>query len=189
MKIARWSLSSVDARETESLVEVLVRRDVPATAPDLHLQPQAAFAVDRRDVHTRIADLDRRIADQIARRDVAGTLDVDGEDLFFFAVQLDRNLLEVQNDVGHVLLHSGDRGELVQDVVDLNRGDGCSLDRRKQAAAQGVSDRRGEAALERLCRELAVGSGQGLRFDINALGALESLPKHHVAPYESMTPP
>jgi hypothetical protein len=46
-----------------------------------------------------------------------------------FALHLDRDVLDVQDDVGHVLAHAGDRGEFVQHAVDVDR-----LSRRRPAA-------------------------------------------------------
>jgi hypothetical protein len=70
----------------------------------------------------------------------------------------------------------------VEDSVDLDRGDGRAFDRGEQAATQGIANRRGESPLKGLRRELAVGAGQRLGVDVDALGALETLPKHSVAP-------
>ena len=52
------------------------------------------------------------------------------------AVELEGNLLQVEDDVGRVLDHAADRGELVLDALDLDGGDGRALDRREQRAAQ-----------------------------------------------------
>ena len=62
----------------------------------------------------------------------------------------ERDLLDVEDDVGHVLAHAGDRGELVQHAVDMHRGDGRALKRGQQHAAKRVAERQPEAALERL---------------------------------------
>ena len=67
-----------------------------------------------------------------------------------FGVLPQRDLLDVEDDVGDVLAHAGDRRELVQHAVDMHRGDGGALQRRQQHAAQRVAERQAEAALERL---------------------------------------
>ena len=67
-----------------------------------------------------------------------------------FGVHAQRDLLDVEDDVGHVLAHAGDRGELVQHAVDLHGGDGRALQRGQQHAAQRVAERHAEAALQRL---------------------------------------
>ena len=66
------------------------------------------------------------------------------------ALHLHGHRLDVEHDVDHVLAHAGDRGELVQHVVDLDRRDGGALQRRQQHAAQRIAERQAEAALERL---------------------------------------
>ena len=62
----------------------------------------------------------------------------------------ERDFLDVEDDVGDVLAHAGDRGEFVQHAVDLHRDHGRTLQRGQQHAAQRVAERRAEAALERL---------------------------------------
>ena len=63
---------------------------------------------------------------------------------------LDGDVLDVEDDVGHVLAHAGDRRELVQHAVDVNRRDRRALQGRQQNAAQRVAERHAEAALQRL---------------------------------------
>lgn len=58
--------------------------------------------------------------------------------------------LEVQDDVGHVLAHACHARELVQDIVDLHRGDGRALKRRHQYPTQRVAGRSAETPLQRL---------------------------------------
>ena len=65
-------------------------------------------------------------------------------------VNAQRDLLDVEDDVGHILAHAGDRRELVQHAVDLHRLDRGALQRRQQHAAQRVAERHAEAALQRL---------------------------------------
>ena len=62
----------------------------------------------------------------------------------------DDELLEVEDDLGDVLGHTGDRRELVQDAVDLDRRDGRTRDRRQQRATQGVAEGVAEAGLQGL---------------------------------------
>src|SRR5205814_1000861 len=71
-------------------------------------------------------------------------------DLGRLAVQAADQVLEVEQDVGHVLADAGERRELVRDALDLDRGDGGALERREQHAAQRVAEGVAEAAVERL---------------------------------------
>ena len=44
-----------------------------------------------------------------------------------FAFHPQRNLLDVEDDVGDVFTHAGERAEFVQHILDLDRGDGRAL--------------------------------------------------------------
>ena len=50
-------------------------------------------------------------------------------------VDVQHQVLQVEDDVGDVFLHTGDGGELVERVVEAELGDGCAGDRRKQRAS------------------------------------------------------
>ena len=85
-----------------------------------------------------------------------------------FAFHLQRDLLDVEDDVGDVLADARERRELVQHALDLDRGDGGALQRGQQHAAQRVAERHAEAALERL------GDERGLAADVGAAGLRSS---------------
>src|SRR5207249_674159 len=74
-------------------------------------------------------------------------------DLGRVAVQPADQVLEVEQDVGHVLADARQGRELVRDALDLDRGDGGALERREQHAAQRVPERVTEAAVQRLDHE------------------------------------
>ena len=88
----------------------------------------------------------------------------------------DGHLLQIEDDVGDVLDHPGDGGELVQHTLDLHRRHCGPLDRGEQDPAHGVTDGGGEAALERLRDEAAVARRQRLGVHLDPLRALETLP-------------
>jgi hypothetical protein len=67
----------------------------------------------------------------------------------------DDQALDVEDDLGDVLLDPGDRGELVQHAVDADAGDRGAGDARQQGATQGVAEGVAEAGLERLDDEPA----------------------------------
>ena len=85
-------------------------------------------------------------------------------------MQLEPHLLQVEDDVGHVLAHPGEGRELVQDALHAHGDDCRSLQRRQQHAAKRVADRRPVAAFERLPDELAVGRRETLFVDLEAFG-------------------
>jgi hypothetical protein len=72
-------------------------------------------------------------------------------------LDFEQRLLEVEDDVGDIFDNAGERGELVQRAFDRDVRDRCALERAEENAAQCNAERRAEAALERLTRELAVG--------------------------------
>ena len=55
------------------------------------------------------------------------------------ALHLDGDVLDVEDDVGHVLAHAGDRGELVQHAVDVHRLHRRALQRGEENAPQRVA--------------------------------------------------
>jgi hypothetical protein len=121
-----------------------------------------ALAGGDRELHADFRALVQRADLQVGieHHDVADGLDVAGGDgaragllhdhaLGAFALHLDRDVLDVEHDVGDVLANACDRGELVQNAVDVHRLHGGALQRRQQDAAQRVAERLAEAALER----------------------------------------
>ena len=80
----------------------------------------------------------------------ARTATLEHQALDAVALHLDRDVLDVEHDVDDVLADAGNRGELVQHAVDVDRGDRGALQRGEQHAAQRVAERLAEAALERL---------------------------------------
>ncbi len=66
------------------------------------------------------------------------------------AMHAQADALDVQHDVGDVLEHARQRGELVQHALDLHRGDRRALQRGQQHPPQRVAERQAETALERL---------------------------------------
>ena len=137
----------------------------------------------RRDVRVRLEDLDVGVGLDVARRALRRPCRRAGRASWCVDVQLERNLLQVEDDVGRVLDHAGNRRELVQHAVDLDRGDRRAFDRGEQHAAQRVADRGAEAALERLRVEPAEPIGQRLALELEPLGSLKTFPEHCVVSF------
>ena len=97
----------------------------------------------------------------------AGSLLLHHHALGAFALHLDGDVLDVEDDVGDVLAHARDRRELVQHAVDMDGRHGGALQRRQQNAPQRIAERQAEAALERLGDHgrlpLGVGAGRHLQ--------------------------
>ena len=103
---------------------------VAPAAPDRqrHLQPAAVGQVG--DLELRVEDLELGRSLDVLRRDDAGALRSDVHlDLRGVAVQARDEVLQVENDVSHVLTHARERGELVRGPLDLHRGDRSALER------------------------------------------------------------
>ena len=97
---------------------------------------------------------------------------------------LDHQELDVQDQVGDVVDHAGDRRELVLDALDLDLGDRAALQAGEQDPPQAVADGVAEAAFEGLDVELAEGVGQGLAVADDPAGQFEATPTntHHYLP-------
>ena len=70
--------------------------------------------------------------------------------------ELEEDLLEVEHDVGDILDHARERGELVHGALDLDAGDGGAFQRGEQHAAQRVAEGMAVAGLEGFGDELGV---------------------------------
>ena len=135
------------------------------------------------DVDVLVQNLDVAIGFDHAGGDDAGLVGAQIQRLGAVAVELERNLLEVQDDVGRVFNNAGDRLELVQHALDANGGNSGALDGREQGAAKGVADGGAKSALKGLRAELAVFFGERLGIDCQTLRFLKSSPKHIVVSF------
>jgi hypothetical protein len=81
------------------------------------------LSVERRDVQVRVQDLNLGVGLQVTRGDVALPLHIQPQQLRLVAVQFERQLFQVQDELRHILNHTGDRGKLMEHVLDLHRRD------------------------------------------------------------------
>ena len=93
-----------------------------------------------------------------------------------FAFHLERDLLHVEDDVGDIFAHAGEAREFVQHVLDLDRRDSRTLERREQHAAQRVAKRQAKAALERFGDEGRLALAVAASLDFQVAGLLQFLP-------------
>ena len=113
----------------------------------------------------------------LAGGDLAGAGGGKLEALGPLAFHPERDLLHVEDDVGHVLAHAGERGEFVQHALDLDRGDRGALERGQQHPAQRVAERQAEAALQRLGDEGGLAARVAVdRLLLEGIGLLHFLP-------------
>ena len=128
---AHRRVDRVDGNEAEAqiVVEILVGGDVAAAALQAHFHVELAAFADGGDVDVLVENLDVAVGFDHAGGDDAGLVGAQVERLGAVARELERNLLEIQDDVGRVFDHAGDRLELVQHAFDADRGDGGAFDR------------------------------------------------------------
>jgi hypothetical protein len=107
------------------------------------------LGVQRGDVQVGVEDLDVGGRLQVARDRVTRAALVEAERHRLVRVDPDQEVLQVQDDVGHVLLHPRQGGELVEGVVEAHLGDGRAGDGREQRSPERIPEGMAEAGLER----------------------------------------
>ena len=107
-----------------------------------------------------------------------GWSDAQVEGLRAFAVHLERNLLQVEDDVGGVFDHAGDRTEFVQHAFDADGGDGRALDGAEQHATQALPMVVPKPRSKGCALNLPNFSVSVSVLDCETLGLLKTSPKH-----------
>ena len=132
---------------------VLDRGDVATATLDDELELDLALVGQRRDLQVGVVHLDTGRRRDVGGGDVTGTglAQVHGDRLVVLGG--DDQTLEVEDDLGDILLDALDGRELVENAVDLDRGDRRTRDRGEQGAAKRVAQRVTEARLEGLDHE------------------------------------
>ena len=135
------------------LVAVLAGRDVAAAALDRELELELRRVVERRDDQLRVVHLDARRSGDVGGRDLTGALlaQVGGDGLVVLAG--DDQVLDVEDDLGDILLDARDGRELVEHAVDADARHGCAGDRGEEGATERVPQGVTEARLEGLDHE------------------------------------
>ncbi len=95
-----------DVLQREVGVGIAIGDLVAPAALQTRLELERAFLRQGRDVRGLVEDLDVRVLFEIGGGDDARSLLFEVERLRAFAVELEGNLLEVEDDVGHVLDHA-----------------------------------------------------------------------------------
>src|SRR3984893_8791577 len=110
---------------------VAVGHDIALAGVDREFHADFGTFVESTNDKLRIED--RNIAGRadVGGGDLAGTLLFQNYALRAIARHAEGDALDVDYDVGHVLAHAGDRRELVQDTVDMDRGNRRALQRRQ----------------------------------------------------------
>src|SRR5699024_7354107 len=81
-----------------------------------------------------------------------------------------------EDDVGDILLHAFERGELMGGALDVHGRDGRAFQAGQQDAAQAIAHGGAEAAFERLDGEFAVFVRIDLLIGVNTMGQFQTSP-------------
>src|SRR3954449_9382368 len=141
----------VDRNDADRLVGrlVLLRGAVAAAAADGQVELELGLLLERGDVSLRVEDLDARGQVDVLGRDLTGAGDHQRRlDLGGVGVHAADDALEVEDDVGHVLLDALDGRELVRHALDPHAGHRGAGQRGEQHPPQRVAERVSEAAVE-----------------------------------------
>lgn len=104
--------------------------------------------------------------EEVSAGNLARTVDRDGRSALVRGTErAEHETLHVEDDVGDILDHVGNRGELVLGAIDLDGLDGCTLERGQQHTAQGVTQRVAVSTLQRLDGDAS--SGVADLLDVN----------------------
>jgi hypothetical protein len=139
-----------DIADRSVLGPVLLGRDIALAGIDRELDVDLGAVVEMADHQLGVQHLDVAGDLDVAGRHRARALLGEGEALGALTAHLQGDFLHVQHQVGDVLAHAGERGEFVQNAVDLDCRHCRALERRQQHATQGVAQGKAVAALQRL---------------------------------------
>ncbi len=155
-------MDGIDGNEsnTQIVFEVLVGGNVAAPTLQAHLHVELAAFAHGRDVDFLVQNFHIAVRLDHAAGYHARLIGPQVNRLGTFARKLERNLLQIQDDVGRILDYSGNRLELVQDTFDLHCRYGCAFDRTQQHAPQSIPDGRAETAFKGLRPEHSVLVGE-----------------------------
>ena len=123
-----------------------------------------AFA-DSGDVHIAVENFHVGIDFDLAGQNFTGSVNPEAGNAGSFTHHLERNLLQVQDDIRCVFDDARNGHEFVGDTFDADGSDRGSFNGAQEHAAESVSDRGAETTLEGLRCELAVAFGK--RFGVS----------------------
>jgi hypothetical protein len=124
----------------------------------------------------RIQNLNRWIADKVTRRYDALFRHVESNDPGTILVEFKTDTFQIEDDFGHIFLHTGNSRKFMDNTIDPDRNDCRALDGRQQNPSERVTERNAEPPLQRLTNELSVKTRMGRLIN------LDSLRSYHTAP-------
>ena len=146
------------------------------TAPDFHFQFHLEFFlfVERANDLIRIDQFDVLVGLDVGSGHFAFLVRRKQQCLRLARVRLELDLLEIQNDVGHVLNNAVNRGEFMLRAVHFERRNGRAFERREQHAAKRVADGVAVTGFKRVGDKFCVGFRGGGFFLLQPLGHFET---------------
>src|SRR3984885_9604507 len=157
-----------DQADRRVLGTIALGGDVALAGRDREFHADFCALIEGADLQVRIEHGDIADGLDVAGGDGARALLLHDHALGAFALHLDRDVPDVEHDVGDVLANARNRGEFMQHAVDVHRLHRGALQRRQQDAAQCVAEGLAEAALERFGdqgrKTRAVGARSYLQF-------------------------
>src|SRR5262249_5331582 len=157
-------------------VVVTVGSDVAAAVLDAHFDLQLAAFADGGDVDRLVEHGKVSVFLDLRGGDGTGLFDIEINGLRQIGVELDRNLLQVEDDVGGVFDHAGDRREFVQNAFDFDGSNGRALNGAKERTTQRIAHGGAPTALKRLRGETRVLFGQRFQLGRETLRFLKAFP-------------
>ena len=147
-------MDGVDGDDTDGVggFFVFVGGDVAAALVDGEGDAQLGRSFHVADFQLGVEDLESvEVAVEVTGFEDCLIFDREGELFVVVILQLtaEAYLLQAQDNVGHVLDHSGERRELVVDAINLDRCDSIAFERREKDATQSVADGSAVAGLQR----------------------------------------
>ena len=125
-------------------------------------------------MHVRIEYFDIGIRRNAAGGQGSGLVRFQVDGFGVIDIELERNLLQVHDDICGIFRHVGDRSELVQNTLDLHGSNRSSLDGGQQDPAQRIPNGCAETSFEGLGKKMAVGRTQGFKIADQPLWLLKS---------------
>src|SRR5262249_488689 len=123
-----------------------------------------------------IDDLYCFIGNNVGRRDHAPFVPVDPNRPGGFALVLDHEAFDVEDDISHILDHAGDGADFVLHSLDLEALHGAAFKAGQENSAKAIANGDAKASLKRLGRKFAVGVGEGVPIGDQSVGQFQTSP-------------
>ncbi len=180
--LAHRRVHGIDGNESDTQIvfEIPVRGNVTASALQAHFHFELAALAYCRNVDVLIEHFHIAVGLDRAARNHARLIGAQVNRLWTISSKFERNLFQVEDDVGGVFDDAWYRLELMQHAFDLHRGNGRAFDRTQHHAPQRVADGGAESALKWLRPEHPVFVSKRTGITRQPFWFLKTSPKHYV---------